>query len=90
MWWVTIISLVLAYPAIEMAEEWRLRRAAEKELAEMRRTQPLAADGMRQKDSGRDNSVGNMRDEFTSYSFLAVTVTGLVLLCSGLLALAFG
>lgn len=37
MWWVTIISLVLAYPAIEMAEEWRLRRAAEKELAEMRR-----------------------------------------------------
>ena len=37
MWWVTIISLVLAYPAIEMAEEWRLRRATEKELAEMRR-----------------------------------------------------
>jgi hypothetical protein len=30
-----------------------------------------------------------MRDEFASYSFLAVTVAGLVLLCSGLLALAF-
>jgi hypothetical protein len=30
-----------------------------------------------------------MRDEFTSNSFLAVAVTGLLLLCSGLLALAF-
>jgi len=30
-----------------------------------------------------------MRDEFASYGFLAVTVAGLVLLCSGLLALAF-
>jgi hypothetical protein len=30
-----------------------------------------------------------MRDEFASYSFLAVTVSGFVLLCSGLLALAF-
>ena len=30
-----------------------------------------------------------MRDEFASYSFLAATVSGLVLLCSGLLALAF-
>jgi hypothetical protein len=30
-----------------------------------------------------------MRDEFASYSFLAVTVGGLVLLCSGLLAIAF-
>ena len=30
-----------------------------------------------------------MRDEFASYSFLAVTVVGLVLLCSGLVALAF-
>jgi hypothetical protein len=29
-----------------------------------------------------------MREEFASNSFLAVTVTGLVLLCSGLLALA--
>jgi hypothetical protein len=29
-----------------------------------------------------------MRDEFASYSFLAVTVAGLVLLCSGLLAIA--
>jgi hypothetical protein len=28
-----------------------------------------------------------MREEFASYSFLAVTVTGLVLLCSGLVAL---
>ena len=32
----------------------------------------------------------NMRDEFASYSFLAVTVAGLVLLCSGLVALVFG
>ena len=30
-----------------------------------------------------------MREEFASYSFLAVTVAGLVLLCSGLLTLAF-
>jgi hypothetical protein len=30
-----------------------------------------------------------MREEFASYSFLAVTVAGLVLLCSGLLALTF-
>ena len=30
-----------------------------------------------------------MRDEFASYSFLAVTVAGLVLLCSGLVALIF-
>jgi hypothetical protein len=30
-----------------------------------------------------------MREEFASYSFLAVTVTGLLLLCSGLVAIAF-
>jgi hypothetical protein len=30
-----------------------------------------------------------MRDEFASYSFLAVTVAGVVLLCSGLVALVF-
>ncbi len=30
-----------------------------------------------------------MREEFASYSFLAVTVAGLVLLCSGLLIIAF-
>jgi hypothetical protein len=30
-----------------------------------------------------------MREEFVSYSFLAVTVAGLVLLCSGLLTIAF-
>jgi hypothetical protein len=30
-----------------------------------------------------------MRDEFASYSFLAVTVAGPVLLCSGLVALVF-
>jgi hypothetical protein len=29
-----------------------------------------------------------MRDEFVSYSFLAVTIAGVVLLCSGLLTLA--
>ena len=29
-----------------------------------------------------------MRDEFASYSFLAVTIVGVVLLCSGLLAIA--
>ena len=34
MWWGLIVSLVLAYPAIEMVEEWRLRRAARKHLAE--------------------------------------------------------
>jgi hypothetical protein len=30
-----------------------------------------------------------MREEFASYSFLAVAVAGLTLLCSGLLAIAF-
>ena len=30
-----------------------------------------------------------MREEFASNSFLAVTVAGLVLLCSGLLSFAF-
>jgi hypothetical protein len=30
-----------------------------------------------------------MRDEFASYSFLAVAIAGPVLLCSGLLAIAF-
>jgi hypothetical protein len=30
-----------------------------------------------------------MREEFTSYGFLAVTIAGIVLLCTGLLALAF-
>jgi hypothetical protein len=30
-----------------------------------------------------------MREEFASNSFLAVAVTGLVLLCSGLVAIAF-
>ncbi len=33
--------------------------------------------------------IRTMRDEFTSNSFLAVAVAGLLLLCSGLLALAF-
>jgi len=31
---------------------------------------------------------GTMREEFASNSFLAVAVAGLVLLCSGLIALA--
>jgi hypothetical protein len=30
-----------------------------------------------------------MREEFASYGFLAVTVVGLVLLCSGLVVIAF-
>jgi hypothetical protein len=30
-----------------------------------------------------------MREEFASYSFLGVTVAGLVLLCSGLLSIVF-
>jgi hypothetical protein len=37
MWWTLIIGLVLAYPAFEMVEEWRLQRAAQKDLVEMRR-----------------------------------------------------
>jgi hypothetical protein len=32
---------------------------------------------------------GTMRDEFLSYGFLAVTVAGIALLASGLLALMF-
>jgi hypothetical protein len=31
-----------------------------------------------------------MRDEFASYGFLAVTIAGVILLCSGLLTLALG
>jgi hypothetical protein len=31
-----------------------------------------------------------MRDEFVSYSFLAVTALGILLLCAGLLAAVFG
>jgi len=37
MWWVLVVSLVLGYPVVEMAEEWRLRRWARKDLAEMRK-----------------------------------------------------
>jgi hypothetical protein len=37
-------------------------------------------------EQGRDRRC-TMREEFTSYSFLAVTVAGVVLLCSGLVAL---
>jgi hypothetical protein len=40
MWWGLIVSLVFVYvyvyPAIEMVEEWRLGRSAEKDLAQMR------------------------------------------------------
>jgi hypothetical protein len=31
MWWGFIVNLVFVYPVIEMVEEWRLRRSAEKE-----------------------------------------------------------
>ncbi len=37
MWWGLIIGLVFTYPAIEMVEEWRIHRSAEKDLVEMRR-----------------------------------------------------
>jgi hypothetical protein len=37
MWWALVVGLVLGYPVVEMAEEWRLRRWARKDLAEMRR-----------------------------------------------------
>jgi hypothetical protein len=38
MWWGLIVSLVFVYVyrAIEMVEEWRLSRSAEKELTQMR------------------------------------------------------
>jgi hypothetical protein len=32
----------------------------------------------------------SMRDEFASYGFLAIAITGIVLFCTGALALAFG
>jgi hypothetical protein len=35
--WDIIIALVLVYPAIEMAEEWRRRRVADRLLGEMRK-----------------------------------------------------
>lgn len=34
--WNIIIALVLLYPAVEMIEEWRRRRAARRHLSEMR------------------------------------------------------
>ena len=37
MWWGLLVSLVFAYPAIEMVEEWRIHRSAKKDLAEMRK-----------------------------------------------------
>jgi hypothetical protein len=39
-WCGLIVSLafVYVYPAIEMVEEWRLRRSTEKDLAQMRKT----------------------------------------------------
>jgi hypothetical protein len=37
MWWAICTSLVLCYPVVEMAEEWRLKRWARRELAQMRR-----------------------------------------------------
>jgi hypothetical protein len=37
MWWAFIITVVLVYPAVEMVEEWRLHRAAEKQVTEMRK-----------------------------------------------------
>jgi len=39
-WCGLIVSLafVYVYPAIEMVEEWRLRRSTEKDLAQMRET----------------------------------------------------
>jgi hypothetical protein len=41
------------------------------------------------KQDARLVEVCTMREEFASNSFLAVTVAGLVLLCSGLLSIAF-
>jgi hypothetical protein len=35
-WYGLIVSLAFVYPAIKMVEEWRLRRSAEKDLAQMR------------------------------------------------------
>jgi hypothetical protein len=47
-WCGLIVSLafVYVYPAIEMVEEWRLRRSAEKDLAQMRmHAKPPTTDG---------------------------------------------
>ncbi|SRR6266403_1576444 len=54
MWWGLVVSLVFLYPVVEMAEEWRLRRSADKDLAEMRRR---AASGHRW-DAARGQWVG--------------------------------
>ena len=37
MWWTLFISGLFLCTAIEMAEDWRLRRSAKKDLAEMRK-----------------------------------------------------
>jgi hypothetical protein len=37
MWWVLIINLVFLYPVVEWVEEWRIRRSARKDLAELRK-----------------------------------------------------
>ena len=54
MWWGLVVSLVFLYPVVEMAEEWRLRRSADKDLAEMLRR---AASGHRW-DAARGQWVG--------------------------------
>jgi hypothetical protein len=45
-------------------------------------------DGRSVRNNGAHDRWCTMRDEFASNSFLAVAVAGLVLLCSGLVALA--
>jgi hypothetical protein len=45
--------------------------------------------GGRSVQAGAHDRWFTMRDEFASYGFLAVTVAGFVLLCSGLVAFAF-
>jgi hypothetical protein len=45
--------LFMFYPAIEMVDEWRLRRSTEKDFAQMRMTQPPATDGTSPAVNGR-------------------------------------
>ena len=37
MWWGLIISLVFVAPVVETMEEWRLNRAAQRDLVEMQK-----------------------------------------------------
>jgi hypothetical protein len=66
----------------------RKHQPAPKPSAGVENALTVQRDGRSVRDSGAHDRWCTMRDEFASNSFLAMAVAGLVLLCSGLVALA--